>query len=127
MTEGRHGAQFAIGKHFLEFILDRQGDGLGAGGFPQQMKIHLAVGRQHRHGHLAVEFDQDGLGEQTPGHTGLECHILGRVGAGVIGQIKVDFVFGEVFQEFCAGHFGPPHMAGEWGTRMPRWTRVEAG
>ena len=100
--------QLAVGKHCLEFVLDGQGDGIGAGGFPQQVEIDLAVRRKNGHGHFTVQFDQHGLGEQAAGHTRLVGHILGGIGTRVLRHLEVDIVFGEVFEKFGTRHLGPP-------------------
>src|SRR5437879_6575122 len=59
LAKGWHRPGFAIGKHLLEIVLRGELDLVGASNFPQVLKDDFAIGRQDRHGHLAIELDDD--------------------------------------------------------------------
>src|SRR6266478_531399 len=101
IAEGRHGAGFAIGEFLFEFFFGGELDFVRAGDFPQILQDDLAIGRQDGHGHLAIQFDDDGLGEFLAGDMRGGGDLLRSVGGGMNDTDVLDpLLIEESFQSF---------------------------
>jgi len=83
ITEGRHCANFAVGKSRCKLILRCQSHARGAKARPGRIYVNLETHREHAHHEFVVNFKHDDLGHVFPGEMLLRRDLLSGVGQGM--------------------------------------------